>query len=75
MGAEGGRAGCFGLEVPVGIKGVPDCYFNPREMWDNPAAYDQAEKKLVFKFKENFKRFGDYYNQELVETIRSGGPA
>ena len=44
-------------------------------MWETPAAYDQAERKLVFKFKENFKRFGDYYNQELVETIRAGGPA
>ncbi len=69
------RVGGFGLEVPIGIKGVPDCYFNPREMWENPANYDKAERKLVVNFKENFKRFGDYSNQELVETIRTGGPA
>ena len=69
------RVGCFGLEVPDGVKGVPDCYFNPKEMWGNPVHYDKAEKKLGEGFKENFKRFGDYYNQELVETIRSGGPA
>ena len=71
---KGSRVGCFGLEVPVGIKGVPDRYFNPREMWENPVNYDKAERKLAGQFKENFKRFGDYYNQELVETIRLGGP-
>ena len=71
---NGSRGGCFGFEVPKGISGVPDCYFNPREMWENPANYDKAERNLVVKFKENFKRFGDYYNQDLVETIRSGGP-
>ncbi len=72
--SKGERMGCFGLDVPVGIKGIPDCYFNPREMWENPLHYDKAEQNLVDKFKENFKRFGDYANQELVETIRTGGP-
>ena len=72
---NGTRTGCFGLEVPKSIPGVPECYFNPREMWENPGNYDIAEKKLGVQFKENFKRFGDYYNQELVEIIKSGGGA
>ena len=72
--SKGERMGCFGLEVPVGLKGIPDCYFNPRKMWENPLHYDKAEQNLVDKFKENFKRFGNYANQDLVETIRSGGP-
>lgn len=66
--------GGFGLEVPVHVDGVPSCYFNPREMWKTPDKYDEAEKKLVDKFKENFKRFENYENTELVENIKSGGP-
>ena len=68
------RTGRFGLDVPAGIEGVPECYFNPREMWGDPLAYDTAEIALAEKFKDNFKRFEDYPNQDLVKTIRSGGP-
>jgi phosphoenolpyruvate carboxykinase (ATP) len=62
------------LEDPDKVEGVPECYLNPRGMWENPLHYDKVEQNLVNKFKENFKRFGDYSNQELVETIRGAGP-
>lgn len=64
----------FGLEVPTQVEGVPDCYFNPREMWKRPEKYDEQEKKLIIKFKDNFKRFEKYENKEFLEIIKAGGP-
>jgi phosphoenolpyruvate carboxykinase (ATP) len=49
----------FGLAVPTEVKGVPAKVLNPRETWQDPAAYDAQAKKLARMFRENFEKIGN----------------
>jgi phosphoenolpyruvate carboxykinase (ATP) len=48
----------FGLAVPTEVKGVPAKVLNPRETWQDPAAYDAQAKKLARMFRDNFEKIG-----------------
>ena len=45
----------FNLKIPPTVPGVPSNILNPRELWKNKSAYDQAAKRLKDKFDENLK--------------------
>ena len=60
----------FNLEVPAHVDGVPDEVLNPRDTWDDGAAYDVRAGELVRMFRENFKQFEDGVDEE----IRAAGP-
>ena len=45
------------LEIPNHIEGVDKNILNPRQTWDNADDYDEAAKKLIAQFEENFKKF------------------
>ena len=60
----------FGLEVPVGIEGVPAEVMKPRETWADPSAYDTQAKKLAGMFAKNIEKFGD----AVSESVRKAGP-
>ena len=60
----------FGLQVPATCPGVPSDILTPRNTWKNPAAYDEAARKLAFLFKNNFTK----YESGASAEVRSAGP-
>jgi phosphoenolpyruvate carboxykinase (ATP) len=47
----------FQILMPDAVPGVPSTVLNPKQTWDNPAAYEQQARDLARRFIENFKRF------------------
>ena len=60
----------FGVAQPRECPGVPTSVLSPRATWNNDEAYYKTAFKLTNAFKENFKKFEAYANEE----IRRGGP-
>ncbi len=56
----------FGLDIPTNIEGVPRQVLNPRSTWDDPRAYDRQAAQLVERFNENFKRFEDGVDEQVI---------
>ena len=59
----------FGLAVPETCPGVPSKVLDPRRMWSDGAAYDQAAQELAARFQENFKQFAS-----ASAEVRAAGP-
>ncbi|TCJ26789.1 phosphoenolpyruvate carboxykinase [Halomonas sp. GDM18] len=57
------------LDVPVRVPGVDSSLLDPRETWEDLAAYDSKARDLSAKFVENFKKFAG-----VDEAIISAGP-
>lgn len=60
----------FGVAQPRNCPGVPSELLSPRTTWNNDKAYYDTAFKLSNAFRENFKKFEEYANEE----IRRGGP-
>jgi len=60
----------FGVAQPRECQGVPTSVLSPRATWNNDEAYYKTAFKLSNAFRENFKKFEDFANEE----IRRGGP-
>ena len=60
----------FGIHVPEHVPGVPDKVLNPRDTWQDKAAYDAQAAKLAELFHENFAQFEDV----VSEAVRNAGP-
>jgi len=60
----------FGVAQPRSCPGVPDKVLSPRATWNDDEAYYTTAFKLTNAFRENFKKFEEYANEE----IRRGGP-
>lgn len=60
----------FGVAQPRECPGVPTELLSPRATWNDDEAYYTMAFKLSNSFRENFKKFEPYANEE----IRRGGP-
>ncbi len=60
----------FGLNVPLGVPGVPTEVLDPRGTWQDKDAYDEQARKLANLFRENFERFAS----QVSEEVRDAGP-
>ncbi len=60
----------FGVAQPRKCPGVPTSILSPRATWNNDDAYYKTAFKLTNAFRENFKKYEAYANEE----IRRGGP-
>lgn len=60
----------FGVAQPRECPGVPTSVLSPRATWNNDQAYYTTAFKLTNAFRENFRKFESYANEE----IRRGGP-
>ena len=60
----------FGVKMPVSCPDVPASLMNPRDIWQDKAAYDVAANNLAAQFLKNFDKF-----KELAdEKIMAGAP-
>ncbi|WP_129141428.1 phosphoenolpyruvate carboxykinase [Modicisalibacter coralii] len=68
--AETQRIDGLNLAVPTAVPGVDSRLLDPRETWDDKAAYDRQRQELIAKFVENFKKFAG-----VDEAIVAAGPS
>ncbi len=60
----------FGFAVPEECPGIPSEILNPRDTWDDKAAYDERAQYLAGLFVENFKEFAD----QAPAAVGAAGP-
>ena len=56
----------FGLLQPRSCPGVPSEVLSSRQTWNNDEAYYKTAYKLSDSFRENFKKFETYANEEIL---------
>jgi len=60
----------FGLHLPTSCPGVPGEVLNPRNTWQDKAAYDKQATELARAFQENFADYADVVDA----AVKSAGP-
>ncbi|MGZ9674793.1 phosphoenolpyruvate carboxykinase (ATP) [Flavobacterium sp. GNP001] len=56
----------FGIAKPQSCPNVPSEILNPRNTWEDKDLYDQKAVELAQKFKENFAKFEEFANPEIL---------
>ncbi|MFD2822839.1 phosphoenolpyruvate carboxykinase (ATP) [Lacinutrix iliipiscaria] len=57
----------FGVQQPRTCPNVPTEVLSPRSTWNNDEGYYKTAYKLSDSFRDNFKKFESYANQEIIE--------
>src|SRR6187401_2941429 len=58
----------FGFDVPVSVPGVEHRILNPRDTWVHKDDYDATAARLVKLFNDNFARFADHVEQNVLDA-------
>jgi phosphoenolpyruvate carboxykinase (ATP) len=58
----------FNLHIPLQVHGIDDRILNPRETWNDKAAFDRNTRELIGLFRDNFARF------DVAREIAAAGP-
>jgi phosphoenolpyruvate carboxykinase (ATP) len=69
--AEMRRDPVFGFQVPLELEGVDSAILNPRDTWEDKAAYDAQANALVDMFIDNFEKFEAHVDPD----VRDAAPA
>lgn len=56
----------FGVAFPTSCPGVPDEILNPRKTWVDKEAYDKKAAELAQLFINNFEKYADKANAEIL---------
>jgi phosphoenolpyruvate carboxykinase (ATP) len=56
----------FGVQQPRTCPGVPTEVLSPRKTWNNDKGFYEIANKLAVSFRNNFKQFEDYANDEIM---------
>jgi phosphoenolpyruvate carboxykinase (ATP) len=56
----------FGVQMPTECPHVPTEVLNPRNTWTNKDAYDAQANSLATKFNQNFEKYADFANAEIL---------
>lgn len=58
----------FGLQMPTTCPDVPAEILSPRNTWIDKAAYDHKANELAKKFVNNFEKYSDFANGEILSA-------
>jgi len=61
----------FGLNIPKALDGIDSKIFNPRNLWEDPKAWDASAENLAKKFIANFANFTD---SDEAKALVAAGP-
>ncbi|MNY70504.1 Phosphoenolpyruvate carboxykinase [ATP] [compost metagenome] len=56
----------FGIAIPQSCPNVPSEILNPRNTWENKELYDAKASELAHKFEDNFAKFKEFANEEIL---------
>ena len=62
----------FNVDVPQSCPEVPDKIMNPRDTWEDKAAYDESAKKLAKMFEDNFSKKYPNMPKHIVDAGPKG---
>ena len=58
----------FGFAIPTACPGVPSEILQPRNTWDDAAAYDRTARRLAERFAHNFEQYAEGSSQEIIDA-------
>jgi phosphoenolpyruvate carboxykinase (ATP) len=56
----------FGMMMPTSCPDVPADILNPRNTWDDKAAYDEKANQLALQFVKNFEKYASGVSEEIL---------
>jgi phosphoenolpyruvate carboxykinase (ATP) len=62
----------FGIAVPQSCPNVPSEILDPRNTWDDKNLYDTKAHELAQKFRDNFAKFEEFANEEIMAGAPRG---
>lgn len=63
----------FGLAMPTTCDDVPTEILNPKNTWEDKAAYDTKANTLAEAFVNNFEQFAEFANEEIMAAAPKVG--